>query len=168
MGLLRLSWFPDVTDSTNVDFRMRPLAFFQIEISSELLAAADNPEDLFIIDGEMLGRKLGREVNSIGKWEEPRAQRDPASKVSDPPSPVRSTAQESKGDTSTDSRKKGSNEKVLWTRRNYLTYCSIVYSGANIFVASESVSSVALAHPDWDMEEKKTWIEWEEVTNGTN
>lgn len=30
-------------------------------------------------------------------------------------------------------------------------------------LASEAVASVAIEHPEWDMDEEKTWEEWEEV-----
>jgi hypothetical protein len=31
----------------------------------------------------------------------------------------------------------------------------------NIFVAIEAVSSTAIEHPEWDLEEERTWEEWE-------
>jgi hypothetical protein len=33
--------------------------------------------------------------------------------------------------------------------------------GANFFESIEAVASVALDHPEWDMEETKTWESWE-------
>lgn len=50
-------------------------------------------------------------------------------------------------------------EKTLWTRRQYLT-TQVILHGAPIMMASEAVSSVAIEHPEWDMDEQKTWKEW--------
>jgi hypothetical protein len=30
-----------------------------------------------------------------------------------------------------------------------------------LLIAQEAVASTALAHPEWDMDEKRTWEEWE-------
>jgi hypothetical protein len=38
-------------------------------------------------------------------------------------------------------------------------------NGAGPFLALEAVSSTAIEHPEWDMEEKKTWKEWEDGTS---
>jgi hypothetical protein len=46
------------------------------------------------------------------------------------------------------------------TRRSYLTGRAVLL-GANIFVAMEAVASLAIEHPEWDMEERRTWDEWE-------
>lgn len=46
------------------------------------------------------------------------------------------------------------------TRRQYLTMRAIE-DGAGIFGAVEAVSTTALAHPEWDMDESKTWPEFE-------
>jgi hypothetical protein len=46
------------------------------------------------------------------------------------------------------------------TRRQWLTRRAIM-SGAAPFGAVEAVSSVAIEHPEWDMDESKTWAEWE-------
>jgi len=50
------------------------------------------------------------------------------------------------------------------TRRAYLTikameggYGSLV----SVCVAIEAVASTALEHPEWDMEERRTWRDWE-------
>ena len=48
----------------------------------------------------------------------------------------------------------------LLTRRQWLTR-RMILEGSDIWTAIESVSSVALAHPEWDMEEEKTWEEWQ-------
>jgi hypothetical protein len=36
--------------------------------------------------------------------------------------------------------------------------------GAPIWAATEAVATVAIEHPEWDMEEEKTWEEWESAT----
>lgn len=46
------------------------------------------------------------------------------------------------------------------TRRQYLTIKALV-NGTTWFVAIEAVSSTAIEHPEWDMEEQKTYDEWE-------
>ena len=46
------------------------------------------------------------------------------------------------------------------TRREYLTIKALA-GGATWFMAIEAVSSTALAHPEWDMTETKTYNEWE-------
>lgn len=48
------------------------------------------------------------------------------------------------------------------TRRQYLTRkVMAVGGGVNVFMVAEAVASTALAHPEWDMDETKTWDEWE-------
>jgi len=46
------------------------------------------------------------------------------------------------------------------TMRTYLTI-KAMEGGTSIFVASEAVHSTAIEHPEWDLDEKKTWAEWE-------
>lgn len=46
------------------------------------------------------------------------------------------------------------------TRHRYLIMQAILH-GAGLILALESVASTALAHPEWDMDEEKTWDEWE-------
>jgi hypothetical protein len=46
------------------------------------------------------------------------------------------------------------------TRRQYLTIKALV-GGTTWFTAIEAVSSTALEHPEWDMDETKTYDEWE-------
>lgn len=46
------------------------------------------------------------------------------------------------------------------TRRAYLTL-KAMEGGAGMFLASEAVASTALEHPEWDLEERRTWSEWE-------
>lgn len=46
------------------------------------------------------------------------------------------------------------------TRRMYLTI-KAMEAGAGMFMAMESVASVALEHPEWRMDELRSWTEWE-------
>ena len=48
-----------------------------------------------------------------------------------------------------------------WTRRAYLMMAAMT-TGASSTVAAEAVATTALAHPEWDMDEKKTWEQWEQ------
>jgi len=59
------------------------------------------------------------------------------------------------------------NSAPLWpsvaeriTRRQYLLM-KAAEQRMGVFVAIEAASSVALAHPEWDMDEERTWDEWE-------
>jgi hypothetical protein len=45
------------------------------------------------------------------------------------------------------------------TRRQYLT-AQAVLRGANVWSAVEAVASTAIANPEWDMDEERTWDEW--------
>ena len=47
----------------------------------------------------------------------------------------------------------------LLTRRQYLTFQAIA-DGAPVMLAVEAVSSTAIEHPEWDMNELRTWDEW--------
>ena len=42
----------------------------------------------------------------------------------------------------------------------YLTVKAVA-AGVNSFLASEAVASTAIEHPEWDMDERRTWEEWE-------
>ena len=57
-------------------------------------------------------------------------------------------------------------EPILWTRRQYLQAQVLMHEKEGTFItfmmAREAVSSVAIEHPEWDMDEKKTWKEWVE------
>lgn len=53
-----------------------------------------------------------------------------------------------------------SGDDDVMTRRRYLIIQALI-SGAGLFATSEAVASTALEHPEWDMEETKTWKEWE-------
>ena len=50
-------------------------------------------------------------------------------------------------------------EPYLMTRHRYLIIKAM--QGAGALVAIEAVASTALAHPDWDLDEERTWDEWE-------
>jgi hypothetical protein len=61
-------------------------------------------------------------------------------------------------------------ESKILSRRQYLmirTYMTLDenldHGPVNHFMVMEAVSSTALAHPEWDMEEKHTWNEWEKL-----
>lgn len=46
-----------------------------------------------------------------------------------------------------------------WTRRQWLTI-QLIQSGVHASQVHEAVSTTAIGHPEWDMEEEKTWGEW--------
>lgn len=46
------------------------------------------------------------------------------------------------------------------SRRTYLTVKAMNF-GTHPSVALEAVSSTAIEHPEWDMDEMKSWEEWE-------
>lgn len=48
-----------------------------------------------------------------------------------------------------------------WTRRAWLTLNAILETECSPGAAQEAVSSVAIEHPEWDMDEEKTLDEWE-------
>lgn len=48
---------------------------------------------------------------------------------------------------------------TLWTRRQYLR-AQVILHGAPVLMADEAVSSVAIEHPEWDMDETRMWNEW--------
>jgi hypothetical protein len=48
----------------------------------------------------------------------------------------------------------------VFTRRQYMTR-RLLLDGVDMWAAIELVSSIAMAHPDWDMDERHTWSEWE-------
>lgn len=47
------------------------------------------------------------------------------------------------------------------TRRHYLTLKAMNDTNCGIVLAIEAVASTAIEHPEWDMNEVKTWDEWE-------
>jgi hypothetical protein len=54
----------------------------------------------------------------------------------------------------------------VFTRRQYLTRKVLMESpGTSIWVAIEAVDSTAIEHPEWDLDEERTWEEWENNTS---
>lgn len=51
-------------------------------------------------------------------------------------------------------------QPVTLSRREYLT-AQAVLCGAEFFLAIEAVASTAIEHPEWDMNERKTWSQWD-------
>lgn len=49
----------------------------------------------------------------------------------------------------------------LWTRRMYLISSLMLETGTDLFAAMEAVSSTAIEHPEWKMDDLKTWDSWE-------
>lgn len=47
-----------------------------------------------------------------------------------------------------------------YTRRQYLLY-QLIMEGTPAPLATEAVSSTAMEHPEWDMDEAMTWAEWQ-------
>lgn len=50
----------------------------------------------------------------------------------------------------------------VYTRRQWLVINTLL-GGASFWTAVEAVSSTAIEHPEWDMEEVKTWEAWEKT-----
>lgn len=48
----------------------------------------------------------------------------------------------------------------VYSRRKYMILKAL-NTGCTVFEAMEAVSSVAIENPGWDMEELKSWTEWE-------
>ena len=53
-------------------------------------------------------------------------------------------------------------EDLEMTFRTYLTI-KAMGDGAGMFMAAEAVSSTAIEHPEWNMDEKRTYAEWEDA-----
>lgn len=51
------------------------------------------------------------------------------------------------------------------TRREYLLLNAFA-AGAYILTAQEAVASVAIEHPEWDMDEVHSLDEWDEIMKG--
>jgi hypothetical protein len=55
----------------------------------------------------------------------------------------------------------------MFSRHEYLLIKTLVMNDGDgsgltgVFMAMEAVSSTALAHPEWDMDERKTFADWE-------
>lgn len=50
---------------------------------------------------------------------------------------------------------------IEMTRQTYLVLAVMAEGGADYFTAMEAVSSVAIEHPEWDMQERRSIVEWE-------
>jgi len=46
------------------------------------------------------------------------------------------------------------------TRRGYLILRGMIETGATYPIATEAVASLAIEHPEGDLDEKRTWSEW--------
>ena len=46
------------------------------------------------------------------------------------------------------------------SRRQYLTLKTML-DGVAWYMAIEAVATTAIEHPEWDMDEEKSWKEWE-------
>jgi hypothetical protein len=51
-------------------------------------------------------------------------------------------------------------DRMTMTRHRYLLI-KAMQDGGGWMLAVEAVATTALAHPEWDMHEKRTWTEWE-------
>ncbi len=51
-------------------------------------------------------------------------------------------------------------EDKEWTRREWLILETLAHGASSVMLAIEAVSTTALEHPEWDMDERKTWAEW--------
>lgn len=49
------------------------------------------------------------------------------------------------------------------TRKMWLTIHAM-RAGGGPFLAVEAVATTALEHPEWDMDERHTWAEWEQLS----
>ena len=47
------------------------------------------------------------------------------------------------------------------SQRTYLVLKAMEVPGTKYPVALEAVASTAIEHPEWDMDELRTWEEWE-------
>ena len=56
--------------------------------------------------------------------------------------------------------------REVMSLRTYLTVKAMEW-GTHPFVAIEAVSSTAIEHPEWDLDEKRSWVEWEEWNGAT-
>lgn len=50
--------------------------------------------------------------------------------------------------------------EAKYTRRQFMMY-KLIMEGTPHFLAAEAVSSTAIEHPEWDMDELMSWAEWE-------
>lgn len=52
-----------------------------------------------------------------------------------------------------------------FTRRQYMIR-KLVHGGTQFPTAAEAVTNASRNHPDWDMDEQRTWAEWEAALKG--
>lgn len=50
-------------------------------------------------------------------------------------------------------------DEKTYSRRSWLTIQATL-TGIDVFMAIEAVASTAIEHPEWDMDERRTWDEW--------
>ncbi len=50
---------------------------------------------------------------------------------------------------------------VVMSRRQWLFFRALRVPSVSVFEAWEAVSSTAIEHPEWDMEEQRTMREWD-------
>lgn len=57
----------------------------------------------------------------------------------------------------------------VWTmsRRQFLEAQAMLHGAATFGLAREAVASVALEHPEWDLDETRTWNQWNAELEGT-
>ncbi len=51
--------------------------------------------------------------------------------------------------------------QATYTRRQFMEYSRIM-EGEPCWNARQAVATAALEHPDWELDEKMTWAEWNE------
>jgi len=49
-----------------------------------------------------------------------------------------------------------------FSRRQFLTYQSMIDAGTTAEQAAEALASAAREHPEWDRDEQMTWAEWDQ------
>lgn len=49
--------------------------------------------------------------------------------------------------------------------RSFLVLNVLMATGCDFGTAIEAVSSTALSNPDWDMDHRETWADWEAILN---
>lgn len=49
--------------------------------------------------------------------------------------------------------------------RSFLVLNVIMATGCDFMTAMEAVSSTALANPEWNMDQRETWADWEAIMN---
>lgn len=52
-------------------------------------------------------------------------------------------------------------EPTTFTLRTFLAIKAVEAGAPSIFAALEAVSSSAIDHPEWKLDERRTWLQWE-------